>query len=323
LAKALETEPAPFESQFCADKPPRCGYRPAMHKQPSALLLAYQPPWDWQQFQAHHALRALAGVECVRQGSYARSVQLDGHSGWFSVQPQTDKPLLELRHSASLSPCLPALVKRVRKMFDLDSQPQQIAAHFAADPQLGPLVARNPGLRLPTAFDPFEQAVRAIVGQQVTVKAAVTISGRLVARLGEPLACADMPGLERLFPSPAAIASADLTGIGMPGKRVQSLQHFAAQVASGALQLDLREGCAGLIERLCALPGIGPWTAEYIALRAFGEADAFPASDLGLLKAPVWGADGIDAKRLKARADAWRPWRAYAAAHLWHNYSEG
>ena len=294
-----------------------------MHKQPSALLLAYQPPWDWQQFQAHHALRALAGVECVRQGSYARSVQLDGHSGWFSVQPQTDKPLLELRHSASLSPCLPALVKRVRKMFDLDSQPQQIAAHFAADPQLGPLVARNPGLRLPTAFDPFEQAVRAIVGQQVTVKAAVTISGRLVARLGEPLACADMPGLERLFPSPAAIASADLTGIGMPGKRVQSLQHFAAQVASGALQLDLREGCAGLIERLCALPGIGPWTAEYIALRAFGEADAFPASDLGLLKAPVWGADGIDAKRLKARADAWRPWRAYAAAHLWHNYSEG
>lgn len=294
-----------------------------MHKQPSSVLLAYQSPWDWQQFHAHFALRALAGIECLRPDSYARSVQLDGHRGWFSVQPKPLLTALELRYSASLSSCAPALVKRVRKMFDLDSAPQQIAAHFAADPQIGPLVARHPGLRLPTAFDPFEQAVRAIVGQQVTVKAAVTITGRLVARLGEPLACADMPGVERLFPSSAAIASADLTGIGMPGKRVQSLQHFAAQVASGALQLDLRDGCAGLIERLCALPGIGPWTAEYIALRAFGEADAFPASDLGLLKAPVWGAGGIDAKRLKARADAWRPWRAYAAAHLWHNYSEG
>ena len=120
-----------------------------------------------------------------------------------------------------------------------------------------------------------------------------------------------------MFPSLAAIASPDLTGSGMPGKRVQSLQHFAAQVASGALQLDLREGCAGLIERLCALPGIGPWTAQYIALRAFGEADAFPANDLGLLKAPLWGAGGISAKQLSARAEAWRPWRAYAAVHLW------
>ncbi|HEX5843419.1 MAG TPA: DNA-3-methyladenine glycosylase [Pseudomonas sp.] len=290
--------------------------------QPAPLLLAYQPPWDWQQFHGHFALRALAGVECLRPGSYARSVQLAGHSGWFSVQPQSDQPLLELRHSASLSRCVPALVLRVRKMFDLDSDPQRIAAHLGADAQLAPLLARHPGLRLPTAFDPFEQAVRAIVGQQVTVKAAVTISGRLVARLGEPLQFSAMPGLERLFPSPQAIAEANLDGIGMPGKRVQSLQHFAAQVASGALRLDLHDGCAGLIERLCALPGIGPWTAEYIALRAFGEPDAFPASDLGLLKAPFWGPDGIDAKRLKARAEAWRPWRAYAAAHLWHNYSE-
>ena len=147
-------------------------------------------------------------------------------------------------------------------------------------------------------------------------------SGAVVMRLGEPLPAADGSGVDRLFPSAAAIAGANLEGIGMPGKRVQTLQHFAGLVASGALHLDLRHGSEALIERLCALPGIGPWTAEYIALRAFGAADAFPASDLGLLKAPLWGADGIDTRQLKARAEAWRPWRAYAAAHLWHNYSQ-
>lgn len=293
------------------------------NQQPVPLLLAYQAPWDWQQFHAHFALRALPGVECLRADSYTRSVQLDGNSGWFRVQPVVGQNVLQLRHSASLNGCVPALVVRVRKMFDLDAEPLRIAQHFAGDAQLGPLVARNTGLRLPTAFEPFEQAVRAIVGQQVTVKAAVTITGRLVTRLGEPLQFADAPEIQRLFPSPQAIAEANLEGIGMPGKRVQTLQHFAAQVVNGKLRLDLHDGSAGLIERLRALPGIGPWTAEYIALRAFGEVDAFPASDLGLLKAPVWGANGIDAKQLKARAEAWRPWRAYAAAHLWHNYSEG
>ncbi len=290
---------------------------------PPAVLLAYRAPWHWQQFHDHYALRALAGVEHLSADSYARSFTLDGSRGWFQVSPATGQDALELRYSRSAAVCLPALISRVRLMFDLDAEPLRIAAHFAADPQLGPLVARNPGLRLPAAFDPFEQAVRAIVGQQVTVKAAVTISGRLVERLGEPLPVTGIAGVERLFPTAAAIADANLAGIGMPGRRVQSLQHFAGQVASGALRLDLHDGSEALIERLCALPGIGPWTAEYIALRALGAADAFPASDLGLLKAPLWGAGGIDARQLGARAEAWRPWRAYAAAHLWHNYSGG
>ncbi|WP_339521903.1 DNA-3-methyladenine glycosylase family protein [Pseudomonas sp. EA_35y_Pfl2_R111] len=294
-----------------------------MSQSAHTLLLSYQPPWQWQQFHAHFALRALTGVESVQAHSYARSVHLAGQHGWFRVQPLADQYALQLQYSESLQPCLAALTARVRKMFDLDCQPQQISAHFANDAQLGSLVARNPGLRLPTAFEPFEQAVRAIVGQQVTVKAAVTITGRLVTRLGKPLQFADAADIQRLFPGPAAIAEANLDGIGMPGKRVQTLQRFAAQVASGELRLDLQDGYTAFVEQLCALPGIGPWTAEYIALRAFGEVDAFPASDLGLLKAPVWGAAGIDARQLKARAEAWRPWRAYAAAHLWHNYSEG
>ncbi|SHM88785.1 DNA-3-methyladenine glycosylase family protein [Phytopseudomonas punonensis] len=286
------------------------------------LQLLYQAPWDWQQFHAHFRLRAIAGQECLGERDYCRNFRLGDVTGWFRVTALPDQHALTLEHSTSAIACQPVLVQRVRRMFDLDVDPALIAAHFAADQHLAAMLARNPGLRLPTAFDAFEQAVRAIVGQQVTVKAAVTITGRLVDRLGEPLV--DAPaGIDRLFPTPEAIAAANLDGIGMPGKRVQTLQHFAAQIASGALHLDISAGASELIERLCALPGIGPWTAEYIALRAFGDADAFPASDLGLLKAPIWGPTGITARQLQLHAEAWRPWRAYAAAHLWHNYSGG
>ena len=165
----------------------------------------------------------------------------------------------------------------------------------------------------------FEQAVRAIVGQQVSVKAAVTIPRRLVDRLGEPLV--DAPhGVERLFPSAQAIAEATLDNIGMPAKRLAALQHLACAVADGRLQLDIAAGSEELVRQLCELPGIGPWTAEYIALRGFGAADAFPSADLGLLKAPLWG-DPITASELAARAEAWRPWRAYAAIHIWQAYA--
>ncbi|WP_448680131.1 DNA-3-methyladenine glycosylase family protein [Pseudomonas nicosulfuronedens] len=287
------------------------------------IRLPYQAPWDWQQFHDHFALRSLAGVECLSPRRYARSVRVGADSGWFSVAPLDDCAGLELQLH------LPAhhdeaLTTRVRKMFDLDSDPAHIAEHLGDDATLGPLLLQAPGLRLPTAFDPFEQAVRAIVGQQVTVKAAVTIVGRLVQRLGEAL-----PGdgkiegqPSRLFPTPEALAEADLAGIGMPGKRVETLQRFSAACASGALALHVDDGAEDLVKRLCALPGIGPWTAEYVALRAFGDPDAFPAADLGLLKSPVWGTTGITARELQRRAEAWRPWRAYAAVYLWHAYSQ-
>ena len=287
------------------------------------LLLPYQPPWHWQQFHSHFALRAIPGLETLSADSYSRGFSIDGTPGWFRVAPLPGQNALELRCRLASPAHLDQLERRVRRMFDLDSDPETIALHLSTDKLLAPLLLRNPGLRLPVAFDPFEQAVRAIVGQQVTVKAAVTIVGRLVQRVGTPIETPETLGISHLFPSPQALAEADLTGIGMPGKRVQCLQHFAARIADGSLKLDLQDGSAALIERLYALPGIGPWTAEYIALRAFGEADAFPASDLGLLKAPVWGTEGIDVRRLKAHAEAWRPWRAYAAAHLWHNYSGG
>lgn len=285
------------------------------------IRLPYHAPWDWRQFHDHFALRSLAGVECLSSHRYARSVRLGTDSGWFSVTPLDDRAELELQlhlpsHHAE------ALTARVRKMFDLDSNPAHIAAHLGGDSVLGPLLLQAPGLRLPTAFDPFEQAVRAIVGQQVTVKAAVTIVGRLVQRLGEPLPGEIEGQPTRLFPTPEALAEADLAGIGMPGKRVETLQRFSAACASGALELHVNDGAEDLVQRLCALPGIGPWTAEYVALRAFGDPDAFPAADLGLLKSPVWGAEGITARELQRRAEAWRPWRAYAAVYLWHAYSQ-
>ena len=253
------------------------------------LHLPYQSPWEWRQFHQHFALRLLAGVESLGDDHYARSFRANGRPAWFEVRPLAERQVLALSLSPSAHALAAELEARVRRMFDLDSDPAAIARHFAGDPLLGPLVAANPGLRLPVAFDPFEQAVRAIVGQQVTVKAAVTITGRLIQRLGEPLENLGYDGISHLFPTPAALAQANLDGIGMPGKRVQTLQRFAAAIASGELSLDLADGPEALVERLCALPGIGPWTAEYIALRAMGEADAFPAADLGLLKSTVWG----------------------------------
>lgn len=294
----------------------------AMNTQPTPLLLSYVPPWNWQQFHAYFALRCLPDIEQVSADGYRRTFRIGTVSGWFALRHRPEHSALELTVSPSAVDVLPLLAARVRRMFDLDTDTGEIARHLSQDSQLAALVTRYPGLRIPTAFDPFEQAVRAIVGQQVTVKAAVTIVGRLVKRLGEALPAAPEDGPARLFPTPLAIAEANLDGIGMPGKRVATLQGFARALTDGSLALHADDGVDDLLERLCALPGIGPWTAHYIALRAFGVADAFPASDLGLLKAKLWGSAGISAGALTAQAEAWRPWRAYAAMYLWQSYAE-
>lgn len=287
------------------------------------IELPYHPPWDWQQFHHHFAVRLLPGVEYLDEFGYSRTFSLDGTSGWLHVQPLVERPALSLTLSESCASAELSLTARVRKMFDLDTDPAALVRHFSSDPALGPRVAANSHLRLPAAFDPFEQAVRAIVGQQVSIKAAVTITRRLVDRLGTPLANPPQPMLDRLFPTPEAIAGATLENIGMPAKRLAALQRFSAAVAEGGLELHIEDGADAFVRRLCELPGIGPWTAQYIALRGFGEADAFPASDLGLIKAPLWGPTGMTPRALASRAESWRPYRAYAAIHLWQNYAQG
>lgn len=282
------------------------------------LRLAVRPPFHWQQFVDHFRLRQLPAIEAITATSYQRTFRLGDHCGRFTLTLDQQALRLQVRASPVV---LPPLVARVRRMFDVDADPELIEGWLSRDPLLAPLIATAPGQRLPTAFDPFEQAVRTIIGQQITVKAAVTICGRLVARLGEPLAEAVSDGPNLLFPTAAAIASGDLEGLGLPGRRIQTLRALASAVANGELLLDGSLDYPQLRAALCAIPGIGPWTADYIALRGCGEPDAFPVGDLGLLKAGIWQEQYPSQAELLAHAEQWRPWRAYAAVYLWHSYS--
>jgi 3-methyladenine DNA glycosylase/8-oxoguanine DNA glycosylase len=207
------------------------------------------------------------------------------------------------------------LVERVRRVFDLDADPLQIAEHLARSSVLRPLVAAAPGMRLPGAWDPFELAVRGILGQQITVRAATTLAGRLAAAFGTPIEASD--GLTHLFPRPEVLADADVASIGMPRARAATLRALAAAVARGASVLDAARGPAAAVEQLCAIPGIGAWTAQYIAMRALGETDAFPAGDLGVRKALGNGTGPLTAAAVERLSEPWRPWRAYAVMHLW------
>jgi AraC family transcriptional regulator of adaptative response / DNA-3-methyladenine glycosylase II len=206
------------------------------------------------------------------------------------------------------------LTSDARRVFDLAADPALIGSALRADPLLGPLVRRRPGLRVPGAWDAFECAVRAVLGQQVSVQAGRTLAGRLVERCGTPLP-RPTDGFTHLFPSPKALASADLSGLGLTSARSRALQALALAVEDG--RLDLRAPVDDVVAGLVSLPGIGDWTAQYVALRAYGEPDAFPAADLVLRKAAAGRGTPLTARALAARADAWRPWRGYAVFHLW------
>ncbi len=210
------------------------------------------------------------------------------------------------------------VVRRVRRLFDLDADPLAIAEHLSASPTLKPLVERRPGLRVPGAWDAFELCVRAILGQQVSVRGATTLAGRLVQRWGQAMANPDV--VTHLFPSAACIAGADVSVIGLPKQRAATIQGLAQQFAAGSLELDTPRDLESVITTLCALPGIGPWTANYIAMRACGEPDAFPAGDLGIRHA--LGDAKLSERQVTELAEVWRPWRAYAALHLWTSLSK-
>jgi AraC family transcriptional regulator of adaptative response / DNA-3-methyladenine glycosylase II len=281
-----------------------------------SLLLRYQPPYDWPSMLEFLRMRAIAGMERVADGCYSRTIQVDGAIGTVWVQPGEGRALRARIRIAKLS-TLPAIIARLRRVFDLAADPVPISAHLATDPVLAPLVARRPGLRVPGAWDGFELAIRAVLGQQITVSAAVRLAGRLVSTYGEPLATADH-GLTHVFPRPEVLAAADLTTLGMPRSRAATLCAVAAAVTANP---DFFAGHCALEEttrRLRSIRGVGEWTAEYIALRQLREPDAFPATDIGLMRALADGqGQRPAAAEVLARAEKWRPWRAYAAQHLW------
>jgi AraC family transcriptional regulator of adaptative response / DNA-3-methyladenine glycosylase II len=284
-----------------------------------ALTLSFAEPYDWPFMLSFLAARAIPGVEAVTGGRYLRTVELDGARGWIEIERHRSRPALRaiVRFPAIRS--IPAIVSRIRRVFDLGADIAAIERHLARDRLLAPLVAARPGLRMPGGWDGFELATRAILGQQITVGAARMLAGELVRAHGAPLGAGEAPpGLTHVFPAPACLAGSDLGCLRMPRARIAALRGLAATAAADPRLFASGQGFDEALARLRALPGIGEWTAQYIAMRALREPDAFPAADIGLVRA-IEGALGRrpSAAELLARAETWRPWRAYAAAHLW------
>ncbi|MEI5996324.1 DNA-3-methyladenine glycosylase 2 family protein [Paraburkholderia bengalensis] len=285
--------------------------------------LPFKPPFDWHKMLQFFDGRSSAGVEAVEDGVYRRAIEWGEDDGTMEVRLHSKRKCLVATIDGSVARHADDLIEPMSRMFDTKTNPKDIYKCFSADPWLAPLVELSPGLRVPGAWSAFELVVRTIVGQQVSVKAATTVMGRIVQRAGKRIEDHPHEGTAWRFPTPAALAAADLSGIGMPGKRVATVQTVAAAVASGALPLDNREANSAMIRTsLLELPGIGPWTVEYVAMRALRDPDAWPASDLVLMNAitkrdPALTRPG----QQKARSEVWRPWRAYAAIHLWNGFA--
>ena len=278
--------------------------------------LEFRPPFAWECLLAYLRLRAIPGVEMVDATHYRRTVEIDGHRGWIGVCAAKSEVALTLELSQSLAPVIGAVIRRVKQLFDLGAQPHAVSELLVQDDLLAPIVRHLPGLRVAGAFDGFELGVRAILGQQVSVKAATTLAGRWAQAYGAPLAT-PYAGLDRLTPTAACMAEVDagaIAALGVVSPRARCIVALARAVNERAVVLSAAVNVEDQVENLLRVPGIGPWTAQYIAMRALHWPDAFPGGDLMLLKAAK-----ATRKELHARAEAWRPWRAYATHYLWQS----
>jgi AraC family transcriptional regulator of adaptative response / DNA-3-methyladenine glycosylase II len=308
--------------------PPKALRRTGMVEEPVgtagtvAVKLGYQPPYDWDAMVSFLRSRAIPGIEAVSNSRYARTIAIGDTHGFVVVEPAEENCLKATVRLANLRN-LPAIIARVRRVFDLAADPVAISAHLSQDPLLSPLVAARPGLRVPGAWDGFELAVRAVLGQQITVPAAAQLAGKLVLAFGKPIAgpVAGEQGLTHVFPTPQQLIEADMSAIGVPEARRMALASLAAGVVADPLIFGPRRSLEEAVTQLRSLAGIGEWTAQYIAMRELREPDAFPAADVGLLRAMRDG-HGVrpTPAALVARAERWRPWRAYAALHLWASH---
>ena len=286
-------------------------YAPSVHERAHPRPLAYNPPYDWDGLIDFLSARATPGVEIVEPHRYRRTIAIGDQIGTIEVRRDDAHPALALAVSSADASGHPAIVERVRQMFDLDTDPALVAEHFGDDPLLGPRLRAHPGIRAPGAWDPFELAVRAVLGQQVSVRAATTIAGRIAEAFGTPIE--DNGGLSRLFPTAAQLVEAPVERTGVMPARARTIRALASAVAEGRIALDGGSDGHAAARALMELPGIGPWTASYIAMRAFGDRDALPSGDLVLRQ--VTGSR--TARELDTMSQPWRPWRSYAVMLLW------
>ena len=278
--------------------------------------LRFRPPYDWKGVLAFLAPRATPGVEAVVDGTYRRTISLNGSDGCFEVSLDEENNVLVLRLQFGDPRSFFFITERIRTMFDLNADWAAIVQCLRIDPVLATQVDSGPGLRAPGCWNGFELATRAILGQQITVKGATLLAGRMVSSFGKPFSSAN--GLTHLFPTPDALADAKLTRIGLTGSRAETIRALARAVCDRRISLESVVDTDALLNRLCEIPGIGKWTAQYVAMRALGEPDAFPSGDLGLLRAMALRSP----RELERHAEAWRPWRAYAAMYLWRMASQ-
>jgi AraC family transcriptional regulator of adaptative response / DNA-3-methyladenine glycosylase II len=275
--------------------------------------LHFRPPYHWKSMLAFLAARATPGVEAVSDGAYRRSISLNKHNGYFEVGQAEVPDALAVRVQIADSNLLYAIVERIRSMFDLNADWAAIAQGLGTDPELAARLRAQRGIRLPGCWNGFELTVRAILGQQITVKGATTLAGRMAKSFGRPVAIAE--DLTHLFPTPEVLADAKLTSIGLTEKRAATIGTLARAVCEGKISFDRVVDSEAFLMQLRDIPGIGPWTAQYVAMRALGEPDSFPSGDIALLHA----LNLKSSRELDRRAEAWRPWRSYATMYLWNS----
>lgn len=273
--------------------------------------LRFRPPYQWQRILSFYFARAIPGVEAVDQQSYSRSICLNGCASYFQVSMNDALDALAVRVRTADSRSLYSIIERIRSMFDLNADWAAIAQGLGTDPQLGARIRSEPGLRVPGCWNGFELTIRAILGQQISVKGASTLAGRIARSFGQPFS--GPAGLTHIFPTAEVLAEAKLTGVGLTQKRSETIRSLARAVCDGRISFDGINDSSVFLGRLLEIPGIGDWTAQYVAMRALGEPDAFPASDLWLLRA----SGSTTPRELEKRSEAWRPWRSYACMYLW------
>ena len=283
------------------------------------VRLPYRRPFDWHAFLDFFAARATPGVEFVSGDTYWRTITSNDDHGVVQISPDRRDGYLSLTLHCVDTSALFETVQTAREVFDLDAPVSEIGSALSSDRTLKALLRKNPGVRVPGAWDGFEITIRTILGQQISVKAATTIAGRIAEKYGARL---ELPGstiecgLCRIFPTPERLMRARLNNIGLVRSRAETIRRVSAAVVSGALQFDVAQDPQQFCESLTSIKGIGDWTAQYVAMRALKNPDAFPGSDLGLIKAIAYPAR-VTPRELIRRAEEWRPWRAYAALLLW------